>query len=174
MKLKLKITTSSPQDIHQIKDLLDLAFKQQAEGILVEKLFTSESFIPELSLLGYAGSNLVAYILFTKLQINTKAGNVLSLALAPMAVHPDYQKQGLGKQLVEAALSKAKTLGYPSVIVLGHAEYYPKFGFEPASKWHITCPFPVPDEVFMGLELIPNALLDKAGAVVYAKEFTEM
>lgn len=165
------ITTSKPAEIAVIKDLLDQAFKQPDEGILVEKLFSSENFIPELSLVTWDNNELIAYLLFTLLHIETAEGLKPTLALAPIAVTPKLQKQGIGEWLIREGLAKAKDLGHDSVIVLGHAEYYPKFGFQPASKWGIISPFPVPDEVFMALELQENALDGVSGKAIYAKEF---
>lgn len=165
------VSLSSHSDIDEIKTLLDLAFQQKDEGILVEKLFASKNFIPELSLLIRKEGNIIAYLLFTVLHIDSPNGSTPSLALAPIAVLPEFQKQGIGAWLIRQGLEKAKTLGHQSVIVLGHAAYYPKFGFKPASQWNITAPFGVPDEVFMALELTPNTLVNTAGKVVYAKEF---
>lgn len=88
-----------------------------------------------------------------------------------MAVSADFQKQGIGGQLIREGLKRAAALGFGSVIVLGHEHYYPKFGFEPASKWGIKAPFDVPDEVFMAIEIIPNALGNISGTVQYPKEF---
>lgn len=169
--MKYTISLSAPADIEDIRALLDAAFKQKDEGVLVEKLFSSEQFIPELSLLIREEHKLIAYLLFTLLHIDTAQGLKPALALAPIAVAPEYQKQGIGAWLIRQGLVKAEKLGYEAVIVLGHAAYYPKFGFKPASHWGITAPFPVPDDVFMGLELRENALANRSGKVVYAKEF---
>ena len=88
-----------------------------------------------------------------------------------MAVLPKFQKKGIGGSLIIEGLKKAKELGYKSVIVLGHKEYYPKFGFKKASKWGIVCPFEVPDEYFMAIELTAETLSEKTGTVVYPQEF---
>ena len=169
----MKYSTSTPNDISAIKQLLDAAFEQPQEGLLVEKLFKSKEFIPQLSIMVHDQEELIGYILFTQLPI--KGSSHQSLALAPMAVSPNRQKQGVGSALIKYALEQAKQLGYTSVVVLGHAEYYPKFGFVPAaSTWGITCPFPVPDEAFMALELQENALKGVRGEVIYAPAFSEM
>ena len=97
-----------------------------------------------------------------------------TLALAPLAVAPAYQKKGIGGRLIGQGLAAAKELGFSSVIVLGHSGYYPRFGFQKASKWGIKCPFEVPDEVFMALELTPRALSGHAGTVQYPSEFYEV
>lgn len=167
-----KITESTSADTQAIKTLLDQAFEQPDEGTLVEKLLKSDHFIPELSLLAWNGETLVAYLLFTLMHIETTAGLQPSLALAPIAVSPSCQKQGIGQWLINHGLGVAKKLGHESVIVLGHAAYYPKFGFQPASNWGITCPFPVPDEVFMALELKSGSLENAEGKAVYAPEFS--
>ena len=97
-----------------------------------------------------------------------------SLALAPMAVIPEFQKQGIGTKLIKKGIEQAKELGFDSIVVLGHKEYYPKFGFIRASNWSIKCPFEVPDEAFMAIELTERAFEDKAGTVKYPDEFMEV
>ncbi len=115
-------------------------------------------------------NEIVGHILFTKIQI---IGNEIydSLALAPMAVLPEFQNHQIGSALVRAGLKKAKDLKFKSVIVLGHKNYYPKFGFQKASNWQIKCPFEVPDEAFMAIELIKNGLENISGIVQYPKAF---
>ncbi|MDQ0242938.1 putative N-acetyltransferase YhbS [Bacillus fengqiuensis] len=95
------------------------------------------------------------------------------MALAPVSVVPEYQKKGIGSQLIHTALKNAKERGYHSVIVLGHKSYYPKFGFKTASSWNIKAPFEVPDEVFMALELTADSLKNVQGVVHYSKAFSE-
>lgn len=110
--------------------------------------------------------------MFTKLLIkdeNNKEHE--SLALAPMAVTPRLQKQGIGGQLIQAGLAKAKELGYASVIVLGHEYHYPKFGFVPADQWNIKPPFDVPANVFMAIELVKDGLAGVSGLVHYPAAF---
>ena len=94
-----------------------------------------------------------------------------SIALAPVAVLPKYQGQGIGSQLILKGMNRAKSLDFQSVIVLGHSEYYPRFGFVPASTYSITAPFEVPNEAFMACELKRGALHEVSGIVEYAKEF---
>ncbi len=115
-------------------------------------------------------NEIVGHILLTKIQI---IGNEIydSLALAPMAVLPEFQNHQIGSALVRAGLKKAKDLKFKSVIVLGHKNYYPKFGFQKASNWQIKCPFEVPDEAFMAIELIKNGLENISGIVQYPKAF---
>jgi putative acetyltransferase len=88
-----------------------------------------------------------------------------------MAVSPGFQNKGIGGQLINKGLDNARELGYRSVIVVGHENYYPKFGFVPAQKWNIKAPFDVPANVFMGIELVEDGLKNVEGTVVYPKEF---
>lgn len=94
-----------------------------------------------------------------------------ALALAPMAVRPEFQRRGIGSALVRAGLDSARSLGHRVVIVLGHPRYYPRFGFRPARPLGIDPPFPCRDEVFMALELVPGALVGVRGTVRYPPAF---
>ena len=88
-----------------------------------------------------------------------------------MAVRPEVQHQGIGGQLIKRGLEIAKALQYKSVIVLGHEDYYPTFGFVPADNWAIKSPYDVPSSIFMALELVTDGLKDSRGLVKYPKEF---
>jgi len=175
MNLKVKIRREKPEDYSGVYIVNELAFEHENESILVDRLRKSKHFVPGLSLVAELDGKIIGHILFTKLKILDKKGVVYnSLSLAPMAVKPSYQNLGIGTALVKAGLEKASKQGFESVIVLGHDKYYPRFGFEPASKWKITCPYEVPDEVFMALELVPGALNHVSGKVQYPKEFDEV
>lgn len=149
-------------------------FSDKKEHLLVNRIRKSDAFIPELSLLAIDQDNeLVGHILLSKITIVNDDKTVDSLALAPVSVIPEHQKKGIGSQLIHAALKKAKEIGYHSVIVLGHKDYYPKFGFKQARLWNIQAPFDVPDEVFMALELTENYLKNVQGVVHYSNAFSE-
>ena len=149
-------------------------FSDKKEHELVAKIRKSDAFIPTLSLVATNDENhIVGHILFSKINIVNDKQYTESLALAPVSVLPDYQKRGIGKRLIQAGIDKAKNLGYTSVIVLGHPEYYPKFGFEKASLRGIKAPFEVPDEAFMALALEGNALDKISGVVEYPSVFFE-
>lgn len=168
----MDIRQEQPEDHKAVFQLNSLAFQQDGEARLVEALrLNSEVFVPELSLVALIDDKIVGHILFTKIKIIDGAQQTACLALAPVAVNPDFQNQGIGSQLIKNGLMKAKALGYTAVIVLGHEHYYPKFGFLPASKYGVRCPFEVPDEVFMALELVENGLKGVHGTVKYPKEF---
>lgn len=156
------------------KAFLNEQYSDKREHFLVSRIRKSDAFIPELSLVACNESeDVVGHILLSKVEIINGDHAVESLALAPVSVTPKCQKQGIGTQLIHTALEKAKELGYHSVIVLGHKDYYPKFGFKSASLWNIRAPFDVPDDVFMALELTENALEDVQGIVQYSKAFME-
>jgi len=169
--MPLSIHQEQPQDFQAVYQINKQAFGQEAEAKLVDALRQNYAFVPELSLVAELDNQLVGHILFTKIKIVNGELAHESLALAPMAVRADFQKQGIGGQLIREGIKRAAELGFCSVIVLGHEHYYPKFGFEPASKWGIKAPFDVPDEVFMAIALQPNALENVSGTVHYPKEF---
>jgi Predicted acetyltransferase len=166
------IRTEKENDHKPIYDVNKLAFQQEDESKLIEKIRKGENFIPKLSIVAEIDNRIVGHILFSKIKIIGDS-DYESLALAPMAVIPEFQRRGVGSELIKNGLDKAKKLGFDSIIVLGHKEYYPKFGFQRASKWGIKCPFEVPDEVFMAIELTEKALEGKAGTVEYPDEFNE-
>lgn len=172
--MKIDIRVEVEADYSEVYELNLQAFEQIDEPELVDKLRLSDRFIPDLSLVAEVDNKVVGHILFTKVFIQSEGINKESLALAPMAVLPEFQKEGIGKQLIKSGLERARGLNYESVIVLGHADYYPKFGFEPASKFGVTAPWEVPDEVFMALELKENALQDIFGLVSYAQAFMDL
>lgn len=156
------------------KAFLDEVYSDKKEHLLVNRLRKSDAFIPELSLVAMdQDKKMVGHILLSKIKIVDEDKVVDSLALAPVSVIPEYQGEGIGSQLIHHALKKAKAIGYHSVIVLGHKDYYPKFGFKQARLWNIRAPFEIPDEVFMVLELTENSLKNVQGVVIYSEAFSE-
>lgn len=159
-------------DMPEIHKIITLAFGRENEAKLVDLLRNSKAFIPQLSLIATTDGKPVGHILFSKISIVGKDHSETgSLALAPMAVLPQYQRKGIGSQLIQTGLEKAKELKYKSVIVLGHDTYYPRFGFTPANNWDIKPPFDVPPNAFMAIELVSGGLKGISGTVQYPKEF---
>lgn len=154
--------------VHQL--LVD-AFGQEDEARLVDMLRSDTCFIPELSLVATIDEKIVGYILFTRIFISSGEQRHESLALAPLAVDPAYQHRGIGGQLIIEGHRRATALGYHSIFVLGHEHYYPRFGYKPAARWNISCPFPAPTEAFMGIALKPGSLKDIKGEVEYGQPF---
>ena len=167
----IEISKEEKNDYEEVYNVVKTAFKKAKESDgneqdLVVNLRNSDNFVPELSLVAKKDDKVVGYILFTKIQI----GKYEELALAPLAVLPEYQRQGIGSKLIKEGHKIAKEMGYHYVVVLGSDKYYPKFGYEKASKYGIKPPFDVPDENFMAIKL--NDLSEEIkGTVKYAKEF---
>lgn len=170
---KLEIRSDTKEEQTTVYEITKAAFSRDNEAKLVDLLRKREDFIPELSLIAETNDHqLVGHILFSQISVvQDDAHKHKSLALAPISVLPSFQKQGIGKKLIEYGLQKAKELGFTSVIVLGHKDYYPKFGFQAAEKWNIKAPFEVSSECFMAIELTPNALEGVSGTVKYPEEF---
>ncbi len=165
--LSVTIRPEEKDDIPEIRSVLINAFEQEDEAELVDRIRHSKYFIPRLSLVAEYEGSILGHILFSSIWITNDSSRFSSLALAPVSVHPDYQQQGIGGKLIMRGLFEATNLGHASVILLGHADYYPRFGFEPSATWDISPPFEVPDENFMALELVPEGLRNKSGTVVY-------
>jgi putative acetyltransferase len=168
-----QVRGEQPQDREAIFRVNREAFGRETEARLVDALPRSEAFFPELSLVAVDEGGVVGHILFTRIQIKTASGPVPALALAPMAVLPGLQRQGIGSALVQRGLEECRRRGEKLVVVLGHPEYYPRFGFVPAGPHGIRAPFPPPPEAFMVLELDPGALEGVSGEVAYPPEFAE-
>jgi predicted N-acetyltransferase YhbS len=176
--MKIDIRREQPGDYKAVYKLTELAFRdleisEHNEQDLVERLRRSSSFIPELSLVAVLEQEIVGHILLTRNKIVNDREEFESLTLAPVSVTPEHQNQGIGSQLIRTVLDTARELGFKSVFLVGHENYYPRFGFVPASKFGILSPFEVPDPVFMALELVPGGLKGVSGTIQYPSEFFE-
>ena len=171
------IRKEQTKDYEEVFNLIEEAFKDQEftdhkEQFLVERLRNSKSFVPELALVAQIENKIVGYILLTKITIrNDKGQETPSLALAPIAVLKKYQGKGIGAQLIQKAHQRARELHFGSVIVLGHQNYYAKFGYKTTNQYGIKLPFEVPLENCMLIELVENVLKNVHGVVGYPKEF---
>lgn len=172
--MNISIRPEQPADIEDIYELNTLVFEQENEARLVDQVRQGSHFIPELSLVAYSDDKLIGYILFSGITITNGDHQFQSLGLTSMVVDPACQKQGIGAKLLTNGLHKAADLGYTAVFVFGHEFYFPKFGFLPAARWNIKPRFEVPAEVFMALELVPNALKNISGIVEFPIEFSVM
>ena len=180
MNPKIKIRKENSFDHKLVVELTEKAFEKleisdHNEGKLVEKLRKASTFIPELSLVAELNGEVVGHILFTPIIVNNGHQKFESLVLAPVSVLPEFQNKEIGGQLIRAGHQKAKELGFQSVILIGHPEYYPRFGYKTASGWGLKVAMELPsDDVFMAVELTENALSGVSGMVVFPPEFGEI
>ncbi|MGI6434182.1 MAG: GNAT family N-acetyltransferase [Syntrophomonadaceae bacterium] len=168
------IRPEMPGDEEAIRQVNLLAFGRDAEGKLVDLLRGSRFYVPGLSIVALDGEAIVGHILMSSAMLASSHEAMPLLTLAPMSVIPAYQRRGIGTKLVKSALKRAEGTKYPAVVVLGHPEYYPRFGFVRASEKRIYAPFAVPDEVYMVLELMPNVLDNVTGTVRYPPCFDDI
>jgi putative acetyltransferase len=166
--MSLNIRPETGTDHEAIRQVNRLAFGQEDEARLVDAL--RDGGHVRLSLVAEQAGQVVGHVLFSDLPIVTEAGTVPALALAPMAVLPGFQNQGVGSALVRRGLEACRDQGHRIVVVLGHPRYYPRFGFSPALAAALDSPFSGKDS-FMAAELVPGALAGVTGQVRYPPPF---
>ncbi|HEX4949473.1 MAG TPA: N-acetyltransferase [Blastocatellia bacterium] len=166
------IRPEQPADIPAIRHVVAQAFQQAfdstAEADLVDKLRANGKSI--VSLVAVEDDQIVGHILFSEVTL----GDATIIGLAPVSVLPSQQKQGIGALLINAGIEACRNAGYTAMVVLGHPEYYPRFGFIPACRFGIKSEYDVSDETFMAMELQPGALVNCAGVAKYQPEFNEV
>lgn len=158
-----------PADRAAVRVLNLTAFEGGPEAALVEALHDAGA--ATLALVAELGGEVAGHILFSPVAIGTGPTAWSALGLAPMAVLPRLQRQGIGAALVHAGLATARAGGHEVVFVLGHPAYYPRFGFLPAHPLGLRDEYGAPDDAFLVLELVPRALRDRRGLVRYRPEF---
>lgn len=163
------VRAETPEDLRAVRRVNELAFDGAAEANLVDAL--RESGAAHVSLVAEEDALVVGHILFSPVTVESAGGDWEALGLAPMAVLPERQGRGVGSALVREGLGECLRLGRAVVFVLGHADYYPRFGFRTAGPLMIGCEFPAPEENFMVAELRPGALAGRTGLVRYRPEF---
>lgn len=176
--MEITLRQENKNDFESVFQLIEKAFEKEEysdhkEQFLLERLRNSEAFILELSIVAEIEDEIVGHVLFTKLQIKNESQTFPSLALAPVSVLPEFQGKGIGSKLILYGHEIAKSLGYKSVILLGHQDYYPRFGYELCEKYNIKMPFDVPAENCMVIALTEDGLKGINGEVVYPKAFFE-
>ncbi len=171
MTASLTVREEQPGDEAAIRELVTAAFEGPDEATLVDALRACGD--PVISVVAEQDASVVGHAMLS-IVVAEEAPDKKLLGLAPMATRPDLQRQGVGSKLLPFALELAKAQGFEAVIVLGHADYYPRFGFAPASTFGIRSEYDVPDNVFMALELVPGALASVTGVVRYHRAFAEL
>jgi putative acetyltransferase len=167
----MRIRPERPADVPGIRAVNLAAFETSTEADLVDALRGQAD--PIVSLVAEDGEAIVGHILFSPVRLMAYP-NLRIAGLAPMAVLPARQRQGIGSTLIHEGLERCRRLGFGAVIVLGHAEYYPRFGFTAASRFGLKCEYDVPEDVFMALELDQGILQGKSGTIRYHPAFTNV
>ncbi len=165
------IRHEKPEDIPLIYSVHEQAFKRDEEARLADKL--RQACADHLSLVADDNGSIAGHIMFTPVLIkNDKVTQ--GMGLAPMAVSPSQQRRGIGTLLIKSGLQILQDKGCPFVIVLGHPDYYPRFGFQPASRFNIKSQWEgVPDEAFMILVLEDKVLRNISGVAIFSDKFNE-
>ncbi|MDZ8236942.1 N-acetyltransferase [Nostoc sp. ChiQUE01b] len=168
----MNIRCETLTDYPAIAQVNTLAFGQDNEAKLVERIRHSDRYIPELSLVAEIEGMVVGHILFSYIDLANKQ-TLQVLGLAPLAVYPQFQRQGIGSALIKAGLEIAEANKEAIVIVLGHPEFYTRFGFQTSVIYGIESPFPVPEEFFM-VKPLQGYHKKCKGKVVYPPAFDEV
>jgi putative acetyltransferase len=175
----MRLRAERPADRAAVRRVTELAFGQPDEADLVERLHEARAalvaLVAELDEPGQQ-EGVVGHVLFSPVSVlgcaAEQAAEVRIAGLAPVSVLPEHQSLGIGSALVRAGLARCGELGLAAVVVLGHARYYPRFGFHPAQELGLSCEYDVPAGVFQALELAPGSLRGVAGVVRYHSAFT--
>ncbi len=167
LQLGVTVREENAGDLAAVREVNRRAFGGDDEARLVDAL--RDGGHARLSLVAADAEGIVGHILFSELRIEAPAGTVPGLALAPLAVLPGRQRRGIGSRLVREGLRACADAGHRFVVVLGHADYYPRFGFSARLAERLQAPFSGPS--FMALELVPGALAEVTGPVRYAPPF---
>ncbi|MEM7556240.1 MAG: N-acetyltransferase [Cyanobacteria bacterium P01_A01_bin.84] len=166
------IRPETSSDYPEIKQVNILAFGRESEAKLVEKIRNSKGYIPQLSLVAEIEGVIVGYIMLSYINL-LEDESILVLALAPVAVLPKFQRQGIGSALIREGIKKADSVGEAMIIVLGEPEFYSRFGFECSLNFGIESPFEVPARFFM-VKSLQKYNQSYRGKVVYSEAFDQV
>lgn len=165
--------TESVNDFEAVYQLNVLAFgNREDESKLIERIRNSEQFVPELSIVAEIENEIVGHVLLSRATVEDQEKQSVVIVLAPIAVKPNLQRQGVGSGLIEEGIRRCRDLGYSAILLIGHPDYYPRFGFEPARKYGLELKqYEVPDDVFMVYEVENGKLLEIKGELKYPESF---
>ncbi len=175
----IAVREEQPGDVAAVRGVVHRAFGQPDEANLVERIHRAAAATVSLVAVQRAPHDetgvgpIVGHILFSPVVI-VGSPSITAVGLAPMAVEPSYQRRGIGTTLVTAGLDSCRALDIAAVVVLGHPDYYPRFGFQPAHHFGLSCEYDVPPAVFMALELHTGALADARGVARYHEAFSSL
>jgi len=164
----IAIAAERPDQREAVLNLNRAAFGGDDEVGIIERL--SEAGLVKASLVACEADLIVGHILFSTLDVAVDGRRPRVAALAPLAVHPEYQNRGIGSRLTEAGIAAMREAGHDAIIVLGHPAFYRRFGFAHETVAHIASPFSE-HEAFMGLELTASALKGCGGTCRYPAAF---
>jgi putative acetyltransferase len=168
----MEIRAEKSDDVEAVRRVNVAAFGRESEADLVDALRGVGS---TFSFVAVESGQIVGHVFFSPVEIaGAYADDLFMLGLAPVAVLPDHQRQGIGSLLIRHGLKECVRLGGSAVVVLGSPEYYPRFGFTKAKGKGLGCEYPVPDDAFMVLELEIGALKGYVGTVKYRSEFDKL
>jgi len=166
---QLHLSEEQPADVDSVDRLTKDAFGQPAEARLVQELRRNGGLT--LSAVARIAGRPIAHVGYSPLVIGGQCERPPVLALAPVAVAPEHQRRGSGSALIAWSLELLAKRNHPGIVVLGEPAFYRRFGFRPASDFGIQCPFEVPGDYFMALELRDGGLRSVSGQVEYRPEF---
>ena len=168
----ITIRPEQPDDFAAVRTINEAAFGEPSEATIVDSL---RNTCPDVvSLVAVEDDRILGHIFFSPVLVSGGDKVTEGMGLAPMAVLPERQRQGIGSMMVEAGIDAIRALGCPFVIVLGHPEYYPRFGFTPASSRGLLSQWDgVPDEAFMVLVLDESGMAGVSGTARYRDEFDQ-
>jgi putative acetyltransferase len=166
--MSIEVREERVEDVAAIRVVNRRAFDQEHEGKIVDALRDNGAVL--LSLVATLDDRVVGHIMYSPITV----GEVTGAALGPMAVDPSHQRQGIGSKLVQAGNLRLKDSGWPFIIVIGHPDFYPRFGFKPAGALGITCEWDVPEDVFMILVLDQEQQQSVSGLAKYRHEFSSV
>lgn len=169
----IKVRAEKEDDFRAI-DVVNLsAFQGESEAQLVGELRKSAAFIPDLSLVAELNGRIVGHVVLSKAGLKAGQGLQEILALGPMSVVPSQSHRGIGSELIDAAVARARALSFSAIVIAGHPDYYLRFGFKPASDYGLTSNLPIPSDAITAMELVDGAL-SGGGEIVYPEQFRQL
>jgi putative acetyltransferase len=170
-KTDVEIRLESAADRQGVWNVNRAAFSTETEAKLVDAL--RDGGYSRVSLVAVAQNSIVGHILFSRLPVLTASAPVEALSLAPLAVLPEWQRQGIGSRLVREGLTVSQELGHTIVFVLGHPDFYPRLGFSADLARPVCSPFGAGD-AWMAIELANDSLAGVTGRVEYPPPFDQL